>query len=94
MYFFCGLIRRRTVAGNERDIQYQVEVGDCEFKWARQYGAVWRQSGCLGVRVPSPYPTLHSEQNHSGIVWWSRIQKLCGTFFTRPNITSAGQKMD
>jgi len=36
------------VAGNEHDIRYQVEVGDCEFKWARQYGAVWRQSGCLG----------------------------------------------
>ncbi|KAI0284851.1 cytochrome P450 [Russula brevipes] len=58
----CAYIRRRSsflrnlqgpasssfILGNEREIRYQVEVGDCEFKWARQYGAVWRQSGCLG----------------------------------------------
>jgi len=36
------------ILGHEHDIRYQAEVGDCEFKWARQYGAVWRQSGRLG----------------------------------------------
>ncbi|KAH9989043.1 cytochrome P450 [Russula compacta] len=34
--------------GNNLDLQYQVEVGDCEFKWVRQYGTAWRRSGCLG----------------------------------------------
>ncbi|KAF8266539.1 hypothetical protein EI94DRAFT_179815 [Lactarius quietus] len=24
------------------------KAGDCEFKWAREYGNVWRQHGCLG----------------------------------------------
>jgi cytochrome P450 len=34
--------------GNEHDVRYQKEVGDCEFKWFREYGNVWRQHGCLG----------------------------------------------
>ncbi|KAH9989062.1 cytochrome P450 [Russula compacta] len=34
--------------GNDLDLRYQVEVGDCEFKWAHQYGTAWRRSGCLG----------------------------------------------
>lgn len=34
--------------GNELDVLVQNEVGDCEFKWAREYGNVWRQNGCLG----------------------------------------------
>ncbi|KAH9066230.1 cytochrome P450 [Lactarius vividus] len=34
--------------GNDIDIFCQNEVGDCEFKWAREYGNVWRHHGCLG----------------------------------------------
>ena len=37
--------------GNEADIRYQNEVGDCEFKWMREYGSAWRRTGCFGVRV-------------------------------------------
>ncbi|KAI9446037.1 cytochrome P450 [Lactarius indigo] len=35
--------------GNEADIRYQNEVGDCEFKWMREYGSAWRRTGCLGT---------------------------------------------
>ncbi|KAH9035922.1 cytochrome P450 [Lactarius pseudohatsudake] len=34
--------------GNDIEVFCQNEVGDCEFKWARGYGNVWRQHGCLG----------------------------------------------
>ncbi|KAH9958826.1 cytochrome P450 [Russula dissimulans] len=34
--------------GNEGDIYYQNEVGDCEFEWMRQFGSAWRRRGCLG----------------------------------------------
>ncbi|KAI0263461.1 cytochrome P450 [Gloeopeniophorella convolvens] len=34
--------------GNEADLRYQNEVGDRELAWMRQYGSVWRRSGCLG----------------------------------------------
>ena len=37
--------------GNEGDIHYQNEVGDCEFKWMRQFGSAWRRRGCLGVSI-------------------------------------------
>ena len=40
-----------TVLGNEGDIYYQNEVGDCEFGWVQQYGSAWRRRGCLGVSV-------------------------------------------
>ncbi|KAH9032518.1 cytochrome P450 [Lactarius hengduanensis] len=35
--------------GNDIDLSCQDEAGDCEFKWAREYGNVWRQHGCLGT---------------------------------------------
>ncbi|KAF8258386.1 cytochrome P450 [Lactarius quietus] len=35
--------------GNEADIRYQDEVGDCEFKWMREYGSAWRRAGCFGI---------------------------------------------
>ncbi|KAI0263473.1 cytochrome P450 [Gloeopeniophorella convolvens] len=35
--------------GNEAELRYQTEVGDCEFKWLRQYGTAWRRRGALGV---------------------------------------------
>ncbi|KAN0136054.1 cytochrome P450 [Lactarius tabidus] len=35
--------------GNEADIRYQNEVGDCEFKWMREYGSAWRRAGCFGT---------------------------------------------
>ncbi|KAH8998317.1 cytochrome P450 [Lactarius hatsudake] len=35
--------------GNDMDLMCQNEAGDCEFKWAREYGNVWRQHGCLGT---------------------------------------------
>jgi hypothetical protein len=35
--------------GSEADIRYQNEVGDCEFKWMREYGSVWCRTGCFGV---------------------------------------------
>ncbi|KAH9032515.1 cytochrome P450 [Lactarius hengduanensis] len=34
--------------GNDIEVLFQNEVGDCEFKWVREYGNVWRQHGCLG----------------------------------------------
>ena len=39
----------RYISGNEADIRYQNEVGDCEFKWMREYGSAWRRAGCFGV---------------------------------------------
>ena len=39
--------------GSDVDRRQQNEVGDYEFKWARQYGSAWRQRGCLGVRASS-----------------------------------------
>ncbi|KAN0129576.1 cytochrome P450 [Lactarius tabidus] len=35
--------------GNEADIRYQNEVGDCEFKWMHEYGSAWRRTGCFGT---------------------------------------------
>ncbi|KAN0129605.1 cytochrome P450 [Lactarius tabidus] len=58
--------------GNELDVRYQKEVGDCEFKWARKYGNVWRQQGSLGKgRLVVADPTalryiLHVPGNHFG----------------------------
>jgi hypothetical protein len=47
---FSSLIAQaHSCAGNDLDARYQKEVGDCEFKWLREYGNVWRQHGCLGV---------------------------------------------
>ena len=40
-----------TVLGNDGDIHYQNEVGDCEFEWARQFGSAWPRRGCLGVSI-------------------------------------------
>ncbi|EIM91061.1 cytochrome P450 [Stereum hirsutum FP-91666 SS1] len=34
--------------GNEFDIRFQKEVGDCEFKWMHDYGTAWRTAGCMG----------------------------------------------
>ncbi|KAH9011066.1 cytochrome P450 [Lactarius hengduanensis] len=48
--------------GNEADIRYQNEVGDCEFKWMREYGNAWRRTGCLGVdrlMVADPKASKH-----------------------------------
>ena len=36
--------------GNDVNVLHQNEVGDWTFKCAREYGPVWYQSGCLGVR--------------------------------------------
>jgi hypothetical protein len=54
--FWLGIfasIRRQVdiyiSSGNEVDIQYQNEIGDCEFKWMREYGSAWRRAGCFGV---------------------------------------------
>ena len=33
------------------DIRYQNDVGDCEFKWMREYCTTWRWAGCFGVSV-------------------------------------------
>ena len=38
-----------ALEGNDPDVRYQKEVGDCEFKWLREYGKVWRQHGSLCV---------------------------------------------
>ncbi|KAH8998335.1 cytochrome P450 [Lactarius hatsudake] len=42
-------ISRPWTLRNEADIRYQNEVGDCEFKWMREYGSAWRRTGCLGT---------------------------------------------
>ncbi|KAA1474654.1 cytochrome P450 [Dentipellis sp. KUC8613] len=34
--------------GNMKDILYQAEVGDVEFKWMHEYGGAWRISACMG----------------------------------------------
>ncbi|KAF8267874.1 cytochrome P450 [Lactarius quietus] len=36
-------------AGNDADIRYQDEVGDCELKWMREYGSAWRRAGCFSI---------------------------------------------
>ncbi|THH16717.1 hypothetical protein EW146_g3968 [Bondarzewia mesenterica] len=33
--------------GNEKDLRYQKEVGDLDFRWVRQYGTAWRVNGTL-----------------------------------------------
>jgi len=48
--------------GNEGDIRYQNEVGDCEFKWMREYGSAWRRAGCFGkdhLMVADPKAIKH-----------------------------------
>ena len=40
-----------TMKGNEGDIFYQNEVGDCEFEWLQRFGSAWRRRGCVGVSV-------------------------------------------
>lgn len=40
-----------NMLGNEGDIYYQNEVGDCEFEWLQRFGSAWRRRGCVGVRV-------------------------------------------
>jgi hypothetical protein len=49
--------------GNEADIRYQNEVGDCEFKWMREYGSAWRRAGCFGVSVSCLVTLLQSLQS-------------------------------
>jgi hypothetical protein len=41
-------------------MRYQNEVGDCEFKWMREYGSAWRRTGCFGVSTSALFliPTL------------------------------------
>jgi hypothetical protein len=46
-------------SGNEADIRYQNEVGDCEFKWMHEYGSAWRRAGCFGVSVFCSVTALH-----------------------------------
>jgi hypothetical protein len=46
-------------SGNESDIRYQNEVGDCEFKWMREYGSAWCRAGCFGVSVFFSVTALH-----------------------------------
>ena len=36
--------------GNIRDFSYQTNVGDLDFRYAREYGLVWRMGGAIGVR--------------------------------------------
>jgi hypothetical protein len=38
-----------SFSGNEADIRYQNDVGDCEFKWMSEYGSAWRRAGCFDV---------------------------------------------
>ncbi|KAH9074981.1 cytochrome P450 [Lactarius deliciosus] len=48
--------------GNEGDIYYQNEVGDCEFEWVQQFGSAWRRRGCLGedhLMVADPKALQH-----------------------------------
>ncbi len=55
---FCGIHLLHipdSVAGigSDVDARYETEVGDWSFKCMHEYGAVWHQSGCLGVSVSS-----------------------------------------
>ncbi|KAI0032300.1 cytochrome P450 [Vararia minispora EC-137] len=34
--------------GHQKDIRYQNEVGDLDFKWMDSYGSAWRVAGCFG----------------------------------------------
>lgn len=36
--------------GNTRDFFYQTNVGDMDFKYAKEYGLVWRMGDALGVK--------------------------------------------
>lgn len=50
---------RSILTGNVRDFSYQTNVGDLDFKYAREYGLVWRMGGALGVRL-SPHPSTEN----------------------------------
>ncbi len=56
-------------AGNDVDATHETEVGDWRFKCVREYGAVWYQTGCLGVSISSLISSRISEKKHRGIVW-------------------------
>ncbi|KAH9173543.1 cytochrome P450, partial [Lactarius sanguifluus] len=59
--------------GNEADIRYQNEVGDCEFKWMREYGSAWRRTGCLGTdRLMLADPKALKHVLHSAGYHYSR----------------------
>ncbi|KAI0263471.1 cytochrome P450 [Gloeopeniophorella convolvens] len=48
--------------GNDHEIRYQKEVGDCEFEWMRRYGGAWRRSAPLGeewLMVTDPKALQH-----------------------------------
>jgi len=53
LFVYCGRESDWVTPGSEADIRYQNEVGDCEFKWMREYGSAWRRTGCFGVSVYS-----------------------------------------
>ena len=35
--------------GHERQIRAQAQVGDLDFQWIQEYGAVWRTKTCWNV---------------------------------------------
>lgn len=37
--------------GNIREIPYQENVGDLDFRWVNEYGTAWRIGGTFGVRI-------------------------------------------
>lgn len=47
---FCQYLLISMRAGNIRDIAYQENVGDLDWKWMNEYGTAWRLRGALGVR--------------------------------------------
>ena len=59
-----------SLVGNETDLRYQNEVGDCEFKWMREYGSAWRRAGCFGVSVSCSVTVLNfvNERKYRQIV--------------------------
>ena len=69
VYHFYALVDIRPIrrfSGNEADIRYQNEVGDCEFKWMREYGSAWCRAGCFGVSTSFSVtaPRFVTEQNN------------------------------
>ncbi|KAI9449717.1 cytochrome P450 [Lactarius psammicola] len=80
--------------GNEADIRYQNEVGDCEFKWMREYGSAWRRAGCFGTdRLMLADPKaikhmLHSAGYHYPTTVHHRQRKIMSPAFSTHQVQS------
>ncbi|EKM51869.1 uncharacterized protein PHACADRAFT_262258 [Phanerochaete carnosa HHB-10118-sp] len=51
IWYIRGPSVKSALLGNVRDMAYQENVGDLDFKYMREYGAVWKMQYALGSKV-------------------------------------------